>query len=139
MPFQLLARHREAIIDHALSQKPIEACGIIAAKFWYGGPTSRLVRMENHAEEWGTSFEFEPEQQLAVWNDLEQRNEVVAAVYHSHTKHPAWPSERDIAGARAIDSLTTHLIVSVQYERPVLRGFFVSGLGINEIHIEDVS
>ena len=138
MPFKLRAEHRQAIIDHALSLKPVEACGIIASKVWYGGQYARLLRMNNVAEEWGDNFEFEPEQQLAVWNDLENRGEVIAAVYHSHTRHPAWPSARDIAGARAVDRLTTHLIVSVQDDKPVVRGFLINGEQVAEIHIEEI-
>jgi proteasome lid subunit RPN8/RPN11 len=137
-PFFLRRKHQQAIIDHALSLKPVEACGIIASHMWTGGARSRLLRMNNIAEEWGTSFEFEPEQQIAVWNELETRGEVVAAVYHSHTKHVPVPSRRDIEGARALDPLTTHIIVSVRDgEEPVMKAWKIGHDGsYTEVDLE---
>lgn len=125
--FQIRARHQQAIIDHALSQKPIEACGLIASSLWSGGRGARLIRMNNIAEEWGTAFEFEPEQQMAVWNDMELRGEVAAAIYHSHTRHDPIPSIRDIAGAKGTDPLATHIIVSVKDEVPEIRAWKMTG------------
>lgn len=113
MTFYLSKIHEQAIIDHALSVAPIEACGIIAGFSYAGSNRDRLIRMNNVAVEWGTNFEFEPSQQVSVWQDIEWRDEVVVAIYHSHTRHPAVPSQRDIAGADAVDPFTRHIIVSV--------------------------
>lgn len=96
---QIKATMVQAIIDHALSDAPIEACGLILGPVQDGNVKDRLIRMDNIAEEWGTSFEFDPRQQMAVWNDMESRGEVPVAVYHSHTKHSAQPSSRDADGA----------------------------------------
>lgn len=137
--FQIRRIHKQAIIDHAQSFKPIEACGLLAAATYGGNAQSRLIRMNNVAEEWGDSFEFEPEQQLAVWNDLEERGEVVAAIYHSHTKHSAYPSARDIAGARAVDPRTVHIVVSVMSEITETRAFSISPGGtVCEVELEEI-
>lgn len=138
--FQVLKRHKQAILDHALSQDPIEACGIIAGSRSATTPIGqdRLIRMNNVAEEWGTAFEFDPEQQLAVWNDIEERNEVVLAVYHSHTKHPAYPSVRDIAGAPAVSSRAVHIIVSVMSGLIETRAFYIENGEVTEVELEEI-
>lgn len=137
--FQILERHKQAIIDHALAVKPIEACGIIAGRRDATTPVGqdRLIRMNNVAEEWGTSFEFEPEQQMSVWNDIEERDEMVLAVYHSHTRHPAYPSARDIAGAPAVGARAVHIIVSVMSNIPHVCAFDISPDGtITDVELE---
>jgi proteasome lid subunit RPN8/RPN11 len=134
--FKLKAVHMQAIIDHALANKPVEVCGVIASQFWYGGANSRLIRMDNVAENWGIRFEFDEAQQLGVWNDVESRGEIVAAIYHSHTKHDAYPSKYDIAGAAGVDPLTHHIIVSVHGEDPDLQAFMISNGKVTPTEIE---
>lgn len=137
--FKIRTDHKLYVIGHAYSLKPIEACGIIASDGYLGGPNSRLIRMNNVAEDWGTSFEFEPEQQMAVWQDVEDRGEVIAAVYHSHTKHSAVPSRRDIEGAAALDVATTHIIVSVLYTEPQIHAWTISPDGhYTEMPMEEI-
>lgn len=116
---------KQAIIDHALSDAPIEACGVIVGNMFTGGVRDRLIKMDNIAEEWGTSFQFDPNAQLALWNDMEWRSEVLVAVYHSHTRHDAYPSERDVAGALWPD--THYIIVSVKEPTaPVFKSYFLN-------------
>jgi len=126
---------RQAIIDHALKDAPIEACGVIAGKNFCGNDTDRLIKMDNMAEEWGTSFEFDPHQQLAVWNDMETRREVPVVIYHSHTKHRAQPSNRDVDGA--VLRQTHHVIVStLDRESPEFRSFVLQNGNLIEESIE---
>jgi proteasome lid subunit RPN8/RPN11 len=101
---------KQAIIDHAMEDAPIEACGIIAGKDYCGNSADRLIKMDNIAEDWEVGFAFDPQQQLAIWNDLEDRGEVPTVIYHSHTKHSARPSNRDADGA--ILKQTHYVIVS---------------------------
>lgn len=134
--FQLKRSHRQAIIDQALANKPIEICGVIAGMSWHGGSQARLIQMDNVADEWGIRFEFDEAQQIGVWNDIERRNEVPAAIYHSHTKHDAFPSKYDIAGAAAVDFRTHHIIVSVHGDTPELRAFLIVLGHVKLIEIE---
>lgn len=116
---------KQAIIEQAREDRPLEACGVIVGKAYGGGADDRLIKMDNIAEEWGTSFQFDPDAQLALWNDMEWRNEVLVAVYHSHTRHDAYPSERDIAGA--LWPGTHYIIVSVKEPTaPVFKSYFLN-------------
>jgi proteasome lid subunit RPN8/RPN11 len=134
--FHIKLSYKQAIIDHALANKPIEVCGVIAGATYSGQQSDRLIRMDNVAEEWGTSFEFDPHQQIGVWQDAELRGEVIVAIYHSHTKHDARPSTRDIAGAAAVDPLTRHIIVSVRDEEPDFRVWLINNGEVSEQKVE---
>ena len=87
----------EAIIAHARRDHPDEARGVVA------GPTGsdrplRLVPMVN-AERSPTFYRFDSLEQLAVWREMDQRDEEPIVIYHSHTATEAYPSRTDIAYA----------------------------------------
>ena len=91
----------EAIIAHARRDHPDEACGVVA------GPTGsdrplRLVPMVN-AERSPTFYRFDSLEQLAVWREMDQRDEEPIVIYHSHTATEAYPSRTDIAYAAEPD------------------------------------
>ena len=87
----------EAIIGHARADHPDEACGIIAGPAGSDRPT-RLIPMIN-AERSPTFYRFDSGEQLALYKDMDARDEEVVVVYHSHTATEAFPSRSDISYA----------------------------------------
>ena len=55
----------------------------------------RVVPMINAARSM-TQYEFEPAEQLRVYRELDDRDEEVVVVYHSHTATEAYPSRTDV-------------------------------------------
>jgi [CysO sulfur-carrier protein]-S-L-cysteine hydrolase len=93
---------RDAIVAHARKDHPDEACGIVA------GPAGsdraeRVVPMTNAARSM-TQYEFEPREQLAVYRELDDRDEEAVVVYHSHTATEAYPSRTDVRYASQPDA-----------------------------------
>jgi len=84
----------DEIVAHARRDHPDEACGIVAGPAASDAPT-RLVPMTN-AERSPTFFRFDSTEQLKVWRELDERDEVPVVVYHSHTSTAAYPSRTDI-------------------------------------------
>lgn len=87
----------DAIVAHARRDHPDEACGIVA------GPAGsdravRFVAMAN-AERSPTFYRFDSTEQLRVWREMDNRDEVPVVIYHSHTATEAYPSRTDIAYA----------------------------------------
>jgi len=83
----------DAMKTQAQQDHPIETCGIIA------GPKDshlplRLIPIRNIAQS-STFFEFDPQQQLRVWREMEALDEVPVVFYHSHTQSAAYPSYTD--------------------------------------------
>lgn len=92
----------DAIIDHARHDHPDEACGIVAGPEGSDRP-ERFVPMEN-AERSPTFYRFDSMEQLRVWRELDDRDEVPVVVYHSHTATEAAPSRTDIGLASEPDA-----------------------------------
>jgi [CysO sulfur-carrier protein]-S-L-cysteine hydrolase len=88
----------EAMVAHARRDHPDEACGIVA------GPAgsdvaARHIPMENSARSM-TFYEFDSQEYFRVMSDLDDRDEEIVVIYHSHTATEAYPSrsDADIAG-----------------------------------------
>jgi proteasome lid subunit RPN8/RPN11 len=85
---------RDAIVAHARRDHPDEACGVVA------GPegsdrAERFVPMLNAARS-PTFYEFDSADLLALYKEMDQRDEEPVVVYHSHTATEAYPSRTDI-------------------------------------------
>jgi [CysO sulfur-carrier protein]-S-L-cysteine hydrolase len=82
----------DTVVAHARRDHPDEACGVIAGK---GGVATRLFEMDN-AERSPTGFSFDSAQWLRVYRDIDDADEDLLVVYHSHTMTEAYPSRTDI-------------------------------------------
>lgn len=87
----------DAIVAHARRDHPDEACGVIAGPAGSDRPV-RFVPMTN-AERSPTFYRFDSMEQLAVWREMDERDEEPIVIYHSHTSTEAYPSRTDIAYA----------------------------------------
>ena len=92
----------DAIVAHARKDHPDEACGIVAGPEGDDEPR-RFVPMTNAAMS-PTFFQFDPTEQLKVWRELDDRDEVPSVIYHSHTATEAYPSRTDIGLAMEPDA-----------------------------------
>jgi proteasome lid subunit RPN8/RPN11 len=93
---------RDAIVAHARRHHPDEACGLVVGPAG-SGRAERVVEMTNAARSM-TQYEFEPGEQLRVYRDLDDRDEEVVVVYHSHTATEAYPSRTDVRYASQPDA-----------------------------------
>jgi proteasome lid subunit RPN8/RPN11 len=86
----------DAIVAHARADHPDEACGVVA------GPSpdlpERFVPMVNAARS-PTFYEFDSSDLLRLYRDMDDRDEVPAVIYHSHTATEAYPSRTDVTYA----------------------------------------
>ncbi|MQY13963.1 CysO-cysteine peptidase [Streptomyces sp. RB5] len=90
----------EQIVAHARADHPDEACGVLA------GPTpapkdgrpQRFIPMLNAARS-PTFYEFDSQDLLKLYRDLDDRDEEPVVIYHSHTATEAYPSRTDISYA----------------------------------------
>jgi len=119
----------DQVIAHARRDHPDEACGVIAGK---GGAATRMVEMEN-AERSPTFYRFEAKEQLRVWREMDDADEVPFVVYHSHTATEAYPSRTDIALAGEPDA--HYLLVSTRAEQDEVRSFRIAEGVVSEEEI----
>ena len=104
------ARQVDQILAHARRDHPDEACGVII------GPAGsdraeRVVEMIN-VDRSPTFFRFDPVAQLRLYNEMDDRDEEIVVVYHSHTATEAYPSRTDIS--YAAEPQAHYLLVSTR-------------------------
>jgi proteasome lid subunit RPN8/RPN11 len=87
----------DAIVAHSRRDHPDEACGVVAGPEGSDRP-ERHVPMLNAARS-PTFYEFDSADLLALYRDMDDRDEVPVVVYHSHTATEAYPSRTDISFA----------------------------------------
>ena len=89
--------HLDAMTAHARADHPDEACGVITGPAGSDDPV-RFVSMLN-ADRSPTFFRFDPTEQLRLYREMDDRDEEIVVVYHSHTATEAYPSRTDISYA----------------------------------------
>ena len=83
-------------LAHARRDHPDECCGVIAG---LDGTATRLFEMDN-AERSPTGFTFDSAEWLTVYREIDDADEDLLVVYHSHTATEAYPSRTDILWSR---------------------------------------
>jgi proteasome lid subunit RPN8/RPN11 len=127
---KLLSYHLQAIQAHAESTYPEECCGLLLGHL--SGDVKTMVdvlptenswdeeaadtfqgvdRAAKHKPSKRNRFSIAPRVMLEAQKDARDRNLNIIGIYHSHTDHPAIPSEFDRAIAWQEYS---YIIVSVQ-------------------------
>jgi proteasome lid subunit RPN8/RPN11 len=85
----------DAILAQARAEYPNEACGVIIGR---NGIAERLKPMFNAAAS-PTFYEFDPKDLLALYREVDDNDEEIIVIYHSHTETEAYPSRTDISYA----------------------------------------
>jgi [CysO sulfur-carrier protein]-S-L-cysteine hydrolase len=120
----------DEIVAHAHDELPNECCGLIAAE---NGRAVKLFRTSN-AEASPVRYGLDPREQYRVMTEIERRGWMLGAIYHSHTRSPAYPSQTDVNLAFYPEAL--YLIVSLQdFERPDLRAYRIVDGQIDEVEL----
>ena len=115
------------IVAHALEDRPNECCGILAAK---DGEAVKLFRATN-SEASPVRYGLDPHEQYAIMKEIDDRDWNLGAIYHSHTRSPAYPSQTDVNLAFYPEAL--YVIVSLEDpDRPDLRAFRIVGGTVEE-------
>lgn len=120
----------DEVVAHAREDAPNECCGIVAAK---DGEAVKLFRATN-SEASPVRYGLDPQEQLAIMSEIDDSGWMLGAIYHSHTRSPAYPSQTDINLAFYPEAL--YLIVSLQDpERPDLRAFRIIAGAVEEAEL----
>jgi proteasome lid subunit RPN8/RPN11 len=119
--------HVDEIIRHAREEMPNECCGIIATS---EGASIKVFRATN-SEASPVRYSLDPREQYEITMEIERQGWELGAIYHSHTRSPAYPSQTDVNLAFYPDAL--YLIVSLaKADAPDLRAFRIVDEEISE-------
>ena len=87
----------DAILEQSRAEYPDECCGVILGPAGSDSPV-RFKPMINAAHS-PTFYEFDPKDLLALYREIDENDEEIVVIYHSHTETEAYPSRTDIAYA----------------------------------------
>ena len=128
---------RDEIVAAARASVPNEACGLLVSdRYWAaGGVPSRYLPLRNAAESPYRYF-IDPDEQLRVWLELDDADEVIWAIVHSHVASEARPSATDVGLAAYPDSL--YVICSLADPNgPVVRAWSIRAGNVSEVSLFD--
>lgn len=116
----------QKIVDHALSELPNEACGLIAGIIDGKDKLIKKVYLLTNTDRSNEHFSLDPKEQLAAIKDMRSNSYVPLGNWHSHPETPSRPSEED--KRLAYDKNASYLILSLEErDRPVLNAFHIEG------------
>lgn len=133
----------DKIVEHAQSELPNEACGLISqSKNKQSMQANQVTNTANSPYR----YEMSPIEMLRLEQTREKNNDDLFAIYHSHVASPAYPSPTDVRMAffppgetnnPPMFPTTYYVLVSLANDVPEVRAFFIrTGGEIQEEIIE---
>lgn len=119
----------ERMVEQAREELPNECCGLIGGA---NGAATTLYPARN-SEASPLRYNLDPQDQFRILEEIDEKGEELAAIYHSHTKSPAYPSQTDINLAAYPGVL--YLIVSLAEGEEPLRGFEIEDGDVREVEL----
>ena len=119
----------DAIVVHAREEAPNECCGLVSGR---EGTAVQVFPARNEMAS-PLAYNVHPQDLLRITSEIDDRGEELAAIYHSHTRSPAEPSQTDInLAANWPDPV--YLICSIaEPEKPVVRGWSLRDGAVAEV------
>jgi [CysO sulfur-carrier protein]-S-L-cysteine hydrolase len=121
----------DEMVAHAREEAPNECCGLVAAS---DGDVVRVYRAAN-AERSPVKYVVDPRDQIRIQNDIDDNGWDLGAIYHSHTRTEAYPSQTDINLARNWPD-PLYLIVGVAGDDPDVRAYRIVDGQVSEAALE---
>jgi proteasome lid subunit RPN8/RPN11 len=111
----------EEIVRHAREQAPDECCGIIATS---DGAATKIYRATN-AEASPVRFVIDSRDQLRITNEIEDNGWELGAIYHSHMRSAAYPSQTDVNFAASWPGVVWVIASLEDPDEPSVKAFLI--------------
>jgi proteasome lid subunit RPN8/RPN11 len=128
----------DEMIAHAVEELPNECCGIISGD--EAGKAQKLYRTRN-AEASPFRYSIDPRDLLRVEREMDDNDQSVLVIYHSHVASDAYPSPTDVRLSQwqgtdppvELYPGAYYVLVSLKdRDNPVVRAYKISGGEISE-------
>ncbi|HET7510484.1 MAG TPA: M67 family metallopeptidase [Solirubrobacterales bacterium] len=122
----------DEMVAHAREDLPNECCGMIGGR---DGRATRVVRVENAAAS-PLRYEMDPQGQYDALKAIEDEGEDLIAIYHSHTRSAAYPSQTDVNEA-VMWPEQVYVIVSLENaDAPDVKAYSLQDLKIADVDLD---
>jgi proteasome lid subunit RPN8/RPN11 len=128
-------RIAQALIDemvaHAREDLPNECCGMVGGS---DGEASVVIPVANAAAS-PLRFEMDPQGQYDALKQIEGGGEELLAIYHSHTKSAAYPSQTDVNQAVSWPDAIWAIVSLEDPDAPDVKGYWLKDLRIADAEL----
>ncbi len=123
----------DELIAHAREDLPNECCGMLGGR---DGEATTAIRVANSAAS-PLRYEMDPQEQYNALKAIEEDGGELLAIYHSHTKSAAYPSQTDVNQAVAWPDQVYVIVSLADRDAPDVKAYWLKDLKIAdaEIHI----
>jgi proteasome lid subunit RPN8/RPN11 len=122
----------DEMVAHAREDLPNECCGMIGGR---DGEATKVVRVENAAAS-PLRYEMDPQGQYNALKAIEDAGEDLVAIYHSHTRSAAYPSQTDVNEA-VMWPEQAYVIVSLENaEAPDVKAYWLKEMKIADVDLD---
>lgn len=122
----------DEIVAHAREDLPNECCGLIGGR---DGVAEVVHRVENAAKS-PLRFQMDPQGQYDAWKAIEDAGLELLAIYHSHTKTEAYPSQTDVNESVAWPEQVYVIVSLADPDAPDVRAFWLKDRKIADAPLE---
>ncbi len=122
----------DEMVAHAREDLPNECCGMVGGS---GGEATSVIRVANSAAS-PLRYEMDPQEQYNALKEIEAEGGELLAIYHSHTRSAAYPSQTDVNQAVAWPE-QIYVIVSLADEDVAdVKAYLLEDLRIADVEID---
>ena len=126
----------QALIDemvaHAREDLPNECCGMVGGR---DGEADVVIRVANSAAS-PLRYEMDPQEQYDALKAIEDGGGELLAIYHSHTKSAAYPSQTDVNQAVAWPEQIYVIVSLAEEDAPDVKAYLLRDLRIADVEID---
>jgi proteasome lid subunit RPN8/RPN11 len=121
----------DEMVAHAREDLPNECCGMVGGR---DGEATAVVRVVNAAAT-PLRYEMDPQGQFNALKEIEDGGDELLAIYHSHTKSAAYPSQTDVNQAVAWPDPVYVIVSLADPDAPDVKGYLLRELRIADAEI----
>jgi proteasome lid subunit RPN8/RPN11 len=121
----------DEMVAHAREDLPNECCGMVGG---VDGEASVVIPVANSAAS-PLRFEMDPQGQYDALKAIEDDGKEMLAIYHSHTKSAAYPSQTDVNQAVSWPDAIWVIVSLEDPESPVVKGFWLKDLKVADAEL----
>jgi proteasome lid subunit RPN8/RPN11 len=122
----------DEMVAHAREDLPNECCGMVGGS---GGTATEVVRVANSAAS-PLRYEMDPQGQYNALRSIEDGGNELLAIYHSHTKSAAYPSQTDVNQAVAWPEQIYVIVSLADEDAPDVKAYLLEDLKIADVTLD---
>jgi proteasome lid subunit RPN8/RPN11 len=122
----------DEMVAHAREDLPNECCGMVGGR---DGEARAVVRVVNAAAS-PLRYEMDPQGQFDALKSIEGDGGELLAIYHSHTKSAAYPSQTDVNQALSWPEQIYVIVSLADSETPDVQAYWLKDLKIADAELE---